>query len=266
MARGSPLSTGQPNLGHPRPLTMQLLLVAEQTALLQKVTSQYQPTLEPLITEQGRVAITPVLTVTPPQPAPQRSQNQYYGNAQPPTTTTTTLSLSLGCSVEPAEPVLVHCKLVVSDRRSIQTKDSKPPQTKEVEARAILQTGLTNVSSVGTLSFDHPFEKVTILFRVYDIVDGRPASGLIQRLNRARLEGSRSCDVKLVVDGVELDAHRAVLAERSPVLNRISQNQTTNKERISDFSNTRTKKGLNVITFLTNPHGKDSKSTSHWCG
>ncbi|KAE8745734.1 hypothetical protein FOCC_FOCC007530, partial [Frankliniella occidentalis] len=218
-------------VGHPHH-TMQLLLVAEQRVLLQKVTSQYKPTLQPLKTEDRRVSITPGLTVTPPQPASQQSQNQYYdyeptyaqqrtGHKKKSSSFKGTTTVLLSLVSQNAEPTLVHFKLVVSDRWNCQIDNLIPPQTQEVEAREVLKPGSTTVASVLQLQFDHPFEEVVILFRVYDIVDGRPASGVIQRLNKARLEGSSSCDVKLVVDGVELDAHRAVLAERSPVLNRM---------------------------------------------
>ncbi|XP_052120097.1 uncharacterized protein LOC113218321 [Frankliniella occidentalis] len=63
-------------------------------------------------------------------------------------------------------------------------------------------------------------DTVTIIFMVYDVATTRPTSGLGICLNQARLLGDL-CDVKLVVDGVELDAHRTVLAARSPVLNKM---------------------------------------------
>ncbi|XP_052133037.1 kelch-like protein 21, partial [Frankliniella occidentalis] len=62
---------------------------------------------------------------------------------------------------------------------------------------------------------------VTVTFKVYDMTVSRPPTGLGLYLNQARLEGNL-CDVKLVLDGgLELDAHRTVLAARSPVLNKM---------------------------------------------
>ncbi|KAK3907576.1 BTB/POZ domain-containing protein [Frankliniella fusca] len=69
-------------------------------------------------------------------------------------------------------------------------------------------------------------------------------------LNRARREGDL-CDIKLVVEGVELPAHRLVLAARSPVLHKMLtgsfKEATEGRVELVDFSREAVKKFLHYL-------------------
>ncbi|XP_026275544.1 uncharacterized protein LOC113204551 [Frankliniella occidentalis] len=98
-------------------------------------------------------------------------------------------------------------------------------QTSRAEGRVCLnyapgQDGnIVEVMSLPCLG--QTFNELQVSFAIFDASTCSPPTGVGVGLNKCRLAGTL-CDVKLVVDGgVELAAHRAVLAGRSQVLNRM---------------------------------------------
>ncbi|XP_026294437.2 kelch-like protein 28 [Frankliniella occidentalis] len=188
-----------------RHASMPLLLLAEQTvdgASLKKSSETTRTHLAKLETKDKRVSFVPVM---------ERKIEKDAGSA------CECLSLDLFCSHTDANSLMIQCKMTVEDYDLKSTKITN--QTIKEESFVLKDSGHNaGVVSLKTNSLHN--KKVTVLFMVYSISAPHPATGAGLHLNRARSEGTL-CDVKLLVDGVELPAHRAVLAVRSAVLNRM---------------------------------------------
>ncbi|XP_026280176.1 speckle-type POZ protein-like isoform X1 [Frankliniella occidentalis] len=135
-----------------------------------------------------------------------------------------TVSLYLR-NCEGSDRLLVLCRMTGGFYARGQSQEAPARAPQVVERRFIINCdeddGETrrafDMDEVISLQPDHPFDQVTVLFHVYDVASPRAAVGVGHHLNQARLQGNL-CDLKLVVEGVELLAHRLVLAARSPVL------------------------------------------------
>ncbi|XP_026280190.1 uncharacterized protein LOC113207730 isoform X1 [Frankliniella occidentalis] len=154
-------------------------------------------------------------------------------------------------------PLIVHVKMTCGNYGSSQlpepaqpTQPDQPTPPLATEAHVLVLASKYFPDVVSRLPLRRAFAKVTLTFTVYALWTP-PAAGAGLHLNRARLQGSH-CDVKLVVEGVGLDAHRAVLAARSPVLDAMLSGDNFKEARegrvdLVDFSIGAVKKFLEYV-------------------
>ncbi|KAK3907561.1 Kelch-like protein 3 [Frankliniella fusca] len=178
---------------------LQLLLTAEQVVCFNPLSPKSKLQLSELKTEDGRFSFQPSL--------------EYNDLCQ--------LKLSITEHSSKSGLILIHCTMIgrCIMRNETQTPDSTPWQ---VSANIlVLPDGHNmNVLLKYLCSSERRGHYLTLTFTVHEILAARPVPAACLQLNRARLQGAH-CDVKLVVEDVELDAHRAVLAARSPVLDKM---------------------------------------------
>ncbi|KAK3917240.1 Protein maternal effect lethal 26 [Frankliniella fusca] len=188
----------------PSSMSMRLCLLSEQTARRKVVVDLSWFPLTPLKSDDGAVSFTPVLSV----PDDDEDDEDEEANIQ----------LSLKSCRSTGQPMLAHCKMIAGLRSKAagRTAGATPPQPPSAETRIFIPNQKT-IKNLLSLPLSEQVRKVTVKIRVYAI-GPLPVAGAGLHLNQARLQGNL-CDVKLVVDGVELPAHRSVLAVRSPVLN-----------------------------------------------
>lgn len=131
------------------------------------------------------------------------------------------LSLSLG-SVVSTVPCMIHCKMYTHLGYTVEQRRKTPDAEAFVPLRSARdQPNILWLPTPPASTTENKISMVTVIFMVYDIDASRPTTGLGLCLNTARLEGAL-CDVKLVVaSGVELPAHRTVLAARSAAFNKM---------------------------------------------
>ncbi|XP_052133140.1 kelch-like protein 34 [Frankliniella occidentalis] len=185
---------------------MRLVLIAEQTSTVDLPSDGYNCVKSVTTVDGTSVSFQPSLDY------------DYCGGKL-------LLNLSLSaCKSAADQSTMVRCKMTLGYKH---TTTERPVPCVSCETSILFHKGTQRFDKVVSVHVAkdnrNHFTKVTLLFMVF-VADLQhtiaPGLGLGVHLNKARLRGNH-CDVKLVVDGVELPAHRNVLAARSPVLDKM---------------------------------------------
>ncbi|XP_026292753.2 uncharacterized protein LOC113217129 [Frankliniella occidentalis] len=219
---------------------MRLLHLVEYTARTDTLKKQGECSLAEVKTKDGRASFEPVLrysksggsqpvnrhVVVMGQPPSHMFSNSPQPLYVPAPVLLNHISLSLRKSKTLcATPPIVHCVMVgwpatkkAPQNAATQQQLPQPTSDTSVVSKHVVLDG-KSFENVLSLPAD-TFQRVAVRFMVYDITDVPAPAGVRLCFNQARLKG-HLCDSKLVVEGVELPAHRMVLALRSPVLDRM---------------------------------------------
>lgn len=226
---------------------MRLLHLVEYTARTDILKKQSECSLAEVKTKDGRTSFEPALRFT-------NTRGIQPGHSYQSMQLEVQVSLRK-CKTLCATPPIVHCVMVgwpatkkAPQNAATQQQLPQPTSDTSVVSKHVVLDGK---SFENVLSLFDTFQRVAVRFMVYDITDVHPPGGVRLCFNEARLKGL-FCDMKLVVEGVELPAHRMVLALRSPVLDKMlmSGNFREAKEghvELVDFSRSAVEKFLEFL-------------------